>query len=92
MLLQNATPGVEAVEDVNGGMRVAGLMVYSTDCVQDGASSNNREFGGSMSLQGTGIGRRSTRGDQYLICKVHAADIGDCHHEGRNERGPRVGV
>ncbi len=52
MLLQDVTPGVEAVEDVNGGMRIGGLMVYSTDYVQDGASSNNREFGGSMNLQG----------------------------------------
>jgi len=27
-------------------------MVYSTNYMQDGAASNNREFGGSMNLQG----------------------------------------
>ncbi|MBM3813868.1 MAG: carboxypeptidase regulatory-like domain-containing protein [Acidimicrobiia bacterium] len=51
-LLEGTVPGVEALGDVNGGVRVAGLMVYSTDYVQDGASTNNREFGGSGSLQG----------------------------------------
>lgn len=52
VLLETVTPGVEAINDVNGGIRVSGLMAYSTDYVQDGASSNNREFGGSANLQG----------------------------------------
>ena len=51
-LLADVTPGVEQVIDVNGGIRTGGLMVYSTSFTQDGASSNNREFGGSMNLQG----------------------------------------
>jgi len=51
-LIANVTPGVESLNDVNGGVRVSGLMSYSTDYVQDGASSNNREFGGSANLQG----------------------------------------
>ena len=32
--------------------RISGMMVYSTNYVQDGAASNNREFGGSMNLAG----------------------------------------
>ncbi|MBI4907408.1 MAG: TonB-dependent receptor [Acidobacteria bacterium] len=52
MLLQNVTPGVEMDDGVNGGLRVGGMMTYTTDYVQDGASSNNREFGGSMNIQG----------------------------------------
>lgn len=51
-LLEDTVPGLEAIIDVNGGVRAAGLMVYSTDYVQDGASSNNREFGGSGIIQG----------------------------------------
>jgi hypothetical protein len=51
-LLENVAPGVESIGDVNGGVRVSGLMSYSTDFVQDGASANNREFGGSANLQG----------------------------------------
>ncbi|HEY2933413.1 MAG TPA: carboxypeptidase-like regulatory domain-containing protein, partial [Acidobacteriota bacterium] len=51
-LIEDVTPGVEAIIDVNGGVRVSGLMVYSTDYVQDGAAANNREFGGSGNLQG----------------------------------------
>src|SRR5438067_952360 len=51
-LLGDVTPGVEPVIDVNGGIRTSGLMVYSTNYVQDGAASNNREFGGSMNIQG----------------------------------------
>ena len=51
-LIEDVTPGVEAIDNVNGGVRVSGLMVYSTDFIQDGASSNNREFGGSANLQG----------------------------------------
>jgi hypothetical protein len=51
-LLEDVTPGVETIVDVNGGVRVSGLMVYSTDYIQDGAASNNREFGGSGNLQG----------------------------------------
>jgi hypothetical protein len=51
-LLSDVTPGIEQVIDVNGGVRSAGMMVYSTNYVQDGAASNNREFGGSMNLSG----------------------------------------
>ncbi|MGH8248698.1 MAG: carboxypeptidase regulatory-like domain-containing protein, partial [Gammaproteobacteria bacterium] len=51
-LIEDVTPGVEATGGVNGGVRISGLMTYSTDYVQDGASSNNREFGGSGNLQG----------------------------------------
>lgn len=51
-LLADVTPGLEQVIDVNGGVRGGGLMVYSTDYTQDGASANNREFGGSAGLQG----------------------------------------
>jgi hypothetical protein len=51
-LLADVTPGVEQVIDVNGGVRSGGLMVYGTDYQQDGASANNREFGGSTGLQG----------------------------------------
>lgn len=51
-LLSQVTPGVEQVIDVNGGLRTGGLMVYSTTFQQDGASANNREFGGSTGLQG----------------------------------------
>jgi hypothetical protein len=52
VLIEDVTPGVEAINDVNGGVRVSGLMTYSTDYVQDGAAANNREFGGSANLQG----------------------------------------
>lgn len=52
VLLEDTVPGVEAINDVNGGIRVSGLMTYSTDYVQDGAAANNREFGGSAGLQG----------------------------------------
>ncbi len=52
VLLEDVTPGVEAINDVNGGVRVSGLMTYSTEYVQDGAAANNREFGGSANLQG----------------------------------------
>jgi hypothetical protein len=51
-LLEDVTPGVEAINDVNGGVRISGLMVYSTNYVQDGATSNNREFGGSGIMSG----------------------------------------
>ena len=51
-LLGEVAPGVEQVIDVNGGLRTGGLMVYSASFVQDGAPSNNREFGGSMNQQG----------------------------------------
>ena len=51
-LLGSVAPGVEPIIDVNGGIRVGGLMGYSTNYVQDGAASNNREFGGSMNIQG----------------------------------------
>ncbi|MBL8208609.1 MAG: carboxypeptidase regulatory-like domain-containing protein, partial [Blastocatellia bacterium] len=39
-LLEDTVPGLEANFDVNGGVRAAGLMGYSTDYVQDGAASN----------------------------------------------------
>ena len=51
-LLSDVTPGIEQVIDVNGGVRSSGMMVYSTNYVQDGAASNNREFGGSMNIAG----------------------------------------
>jgi hypothetical protein len=51
-LIEDVTPGVEGINDVNGGVRVSGLMAYSTDYVQDGATANNREFGGSGVMQG----------------------------------------
>lgn len=51
-LIEQTTPGVEQVIDVNGGVRAGGLMVYGTSFIQDGAPSNNREFGGSMNQQG----------------------------------------
>lgn len=51
-LLSQTAPGLEQVYDVNGGVRTGGSMVYSTNYMQDGAPSNNREFGGSMNLQG----------------------------------------
>ncbi len=51
-LLEDVTPGVEAINDVNGGVRISGLMVYSTNYVQDGATTNNREFGGSGIVSG----------------------------------------
>lgn len=51
-LLSDVAPGVEQIIDVNGGVRAGGLMGYSTSFTQDGAASNNREFGGSMNLQG----------------------------------------
>lgn len=52
ILLEDVAPGLENINDVNGGLRVSGLMSYSTDYIQDGASANNREFGGSANLQG----------------------------------------
>ncbi len=51
-LLSQTAPGIEQIIDVNGGVRAGGLMGYSTSFTQDGAASNNREFGGSMNLQG----------------------------------------
>jgi hypothetical protein len=48
-LLSDVAPGVE---DAGGGVRTSGMMVYSTTYLQDGAASNNREFGGSMNLAG----------------------------------------
>src|SRR5262249_45494050 len=46
-LVAQVAPGLEQVIDVNGGVRSGGLMVYATNYTQDGASANNREFGGS---------------------------------------------
>jgi hypothetical protein len=51
-LIEDVTPGVEGINSANGGVRISGLMVYSTNYVQDGAVSNNREFGGSGIMQG----------------------------------------
>ena len=36
-LLEDTVPGLEAIIDVNGGVRASGLMSYSTDYIQDGA-------------------------------------------------------
>jgi hypothetical protein len=51
-LLESVTPGVEDMGGVNGGVRIGGLMNYSTDYLQDGATANSREQGGSSGLQG----------------------------------------
>jgi hypothetical protein len=51
-LLMDVTPGVEYGGNVNDGARTGGMMAYSTTYSQDGASANNREFGGSQGLQG----------------------------------------
>ncbi len=51
-LLHGRHPRHRTGGDVNGGVRTGGLMVYSTTYSQDGASANNREFGGSTGLQG----------------------------------------
>src|SRR5215813_3304325 len=51
-LLESVAPGVEAINDVNGGVRISGLMVYSTNYTKDGATTNNREFGGSGIVSG----------------------------------------
>jgi hypothetical protein len=51
-LLMDVTPGVEYGGNVNDGARTGGMMTYSTTYSQDGAPANNREFGGSMGLQG----------------------------------------
>ena len=48
----DVTPGIEYGGNVNDGARVGGMMTYSTTYSQDGASANNREFGGSQGLQG----------------------------------------
>ena len=42
-LIEDVTPGVEGINDVNGGVRIGGLMVYWTNYVQDGATTNNIE-------------------------------------------------
>ena len=51
-LIQDVTPGIEYGGNVNDGARVGGLMAYAATYSQDGASANNREFGGSTGLQG----------------------------------------
>jgi hypothetical protein len=51
-LLMDVTPGIEYGGNINDGARTGGMMTYSTTYSQDGASANNREFGGSQSLQG----------------------------------------
>ncbi len=51
-LIMDVTPGIEYGGNVNDGARTGGMMTYSTTYSQDGASSNNREFGGSQGLQG----------------------------------------
>jgi hypothetical protein len=48
-LLIDVTPGLEGG---SSGVTVGGMMNYFTDYSQDGASSTNREFGGSQGLQG----------------------------------------
>jgi hypothetical protein len=42
-------PGMELD---GAGLRTGGMMLYSTTYMQDGAASNNREFGGAANLQG----------------------------------------
>ena len=51
-LISDVTPGIEYGGNVNDGARTGGMMTYSTNYSQDGASANNREFGGSTGLQG----------------------------------------
>ncbi len=51
-LIMDVTPGIEYGGNVNDGARTGGMMTYSTTYSQDGASANNREFGGSQGLQG----------------------------------------
>ncbi len=51
-LLMDVTPGIEYGGNVNDGARTGGMMTYSTTYSQDGTPANNREFGGSMGLQG----------------------------------------
>ena len=51
-LIMDVTPGIEYGGNVNDGARTGGLMQYATTYSQDGASANNREFGGSQGLQG----------------------------------------
>jgi hypothetical protein len=51
-LIMDVTPGIEYGGNVNDGARTGGMMTYSTTYSQDGASANNREFGGSTGLQG----------------------------------------
>jgi hypothetical protein len=51
-LISDVTPGIEYGGNVNDGARTGGLMTYATNYSQDGASANNREFGGSTGLQG----------------------------------------
>src|SRR5260370_3648155 len=53
-LLSDVTPGVEQVIDVNGGVRTSGMMVDSTNYVQDAATPNNREVRGAVNLAGLG--------------------------------------
>jgi hypothetical protein len=51
-LIMDVTPGLEYGGNVNDGARIGGMMTYSTTYSQDGASANNREFGGAQGLQG----------------------------------------
>ncbi|MBO0859465.1 MAG: carboxypeptidase regulatory-like domain-containing protein, partial [Chloracidobacterium sp.] len=51
-LIEDVTPGVEGINNSNGGVRIGGMMVYSTNYLQDGASTNNIEMGGSGVIQG----------------------------------------
>jgi len=59
----------------------SGLMVYSTNYTQDGATTNNREFGGSASSPALSPSRSKDR-NQFLVGKIHRADIGHHHHAG----------
>jgi hypothetical protein len=51
-LIEDVTPGVEGINNSNGGVRVGGLLVYGTNYIQDGATTNNIEIGGSGVIQG----------------------------------------
>ncbi|MBO0801283.1 MAG: carboxypeptidase regulatory-like domain-containing protein, partial [Blastocatellia bacterium] len=51
-LIEDVTPGVEGINNSNGGVRIGAMMVYATNYVQDGATTNNIEIGGSGVIQG----------------------------------------
>ncbi|MBO0721802.1 MAG: carboxypeptidase regulatory-like domain-containing protein, partial [Blastocatellia bacterium] len=51
-LIEDVAPGVEGINNSNGGVRIGGMMVYATNYVQDGATTNNIEIGGSGVIQG----------------------------------------
>ena len=85
-LLSDVTPGVEQVIDVNGGVRTSGMMVYSTNYVQDGAASNNREFGGSMNIAGLeSAGEVRVEHNEADELRSHCVGDGAAHFRGRRE-------